>query len=229
MSENHLLAALPVKERKQLLPDLERVPLPLGEVIYEADAPIRHVYFPTSGVVSLLCTIDDGASIEVGTVGMEGIAGTSVFLGVDASPNRALVQVAGEALRMRSGVFRKLADQNGRFNKLLRLYTHSLMTQMSLSVACNRFHNVERRLARWLLMMQDRAQVDEFLFTQELISRMIGTRRPHVSTAVGNLHNSGLIHNGRGKIGILDRDGLMKIACDCYHAARKRFDDLFSA
>ena len=165
----------------------------------------------------------------MGTVGMEGMAGVSVFLGVDASPNCALVQVAGEGLRMKSEAFRKLADQHGRFHKLLRLYTHSLMTQMSLSVACNRFHSVERRLARWLLMMQNRAQVDEFLFTQELISRMIGTHRPHVSTAVGNLHNSGLIHNGRGKIDILDRDGLMKIACDCYHAARKRFDGLFSA
>jgi CRP-like cAMP-binding protein len=227
--ENHLLAALPIKERKHLLPNLERVPLLLGDVIYEADAPIRYVYFPTSGVISLLCTVDDGASIEVGTVGMEGMAGLSVFLGVEASPNRALVQVAGEAMRMKSEVFGKLADQPGRFHKLLHLYTHSLMTQMSLSVACNRFHNVERRLARWLLMMQDRAQVNEFLLTQELISRMIGTRRPHVSTAVGNLHNSGLIHNGRGKIGILDRDGLMKIACDCYHAAKKRFDGLINA
>ena len=103
------------------------------------------------------------------------------------------------------------------------------MTQMSLSVACNRFHNVERRLARWLLMMQDRAQVNEFLLTQELISRMIGTRRPHVSTAVNSLHNTGLIRNRRGKIDILDREGLMKIACDCYQAAKKRFDGLISA
>ena len=228
MSENHLLAALPIRERKHLVTHLERVPLLLGDVIYEADQPIRYVYFPTSGVVSVLCTTDDGASIEAATVGMEGVAGIPVFLGVDVSPNRALVQVAGEALRMKTKVFKELADQNSRFHSLLHLYTYALMNQMSLSVACNRFHNVEKRLARWLLMMQDRAQTGEFRFTQELISRMIGTRRPHVSTAVGNLHNTGLIHNGRGKIDILDREGLMKIACDCYLAAKKRFDGLFS-
>jgi CRP-like cAMP-binding protein len=229
LSENQLLAALPTEERERILPHLGRVPLTLGDVVYEADERIRHVYFPTSGVVSLLCITDDGASIEAGTIGMEGMAGMPVFLGGDASPNRAVVQVAGEALRMKSEEFKELAGENRRFHDLLHLYTYALMNQMSLSVACNRFHSVEKRLARWLLMMQDRAQVSEFLFTQELISRMIGTRRPHVSTAVGNLHNSGLIHNGRGKIDILDRDGLMKIACDCYHAAKKRFDGLFSA
>jgi CRP-like cAMP-binding protein len=229
VSENHLLTALPVEERERLLPHLERIPLSLGDVIYEAGEPIRYVYFPTSGVVSLLCTIDGGASIEVGTVGMEGVAGVSVFLGADASPNRAFVQVAGEAMRMKSVVFRELAEQHSRFHHLLHLYTYALLTQTSLSVACNRFHSVERRLARWLLMMQDRAQVNEFRFTQELISRMIGTRRPHVSTAVGSLHNTGLIRNGRGKIDILDREGLMKIACACYLAAKKRFDGLFSA
>lgn len=229
MSENHLLAALSIEERERLLPNLERVPLPLGDVIYEADERIRYVYFPTSGVVSVLCTTDDGASIEAATVGMEGMAGIPVFLGVDVSPNRALVQIAGEALRMEAEVFRELADQNSRFHSLLHLYTYALMNQMSLSVACNRFHNVEKRLARWLLMMQDRAQVDEFRFTQELISQMIGTRRPHVSTAVCNLQNTGLIHNGRGKIDILDREGLVKVACDCYLTAKKRFDGLFSA
>lgn len=229
MSENQLLAALPIEEREGLLPRLERMPLSLGDVVYEADEPIRHVYFPTSGVISMLCTVDGGASIEAATVGMGGMAGIPVFLGVDASPNRALVQVAGEAMRMKAEEFRELADRNRRFHSLLHLYTHALMTEMSLSVACNRFHSVEKRLARWLLMMQDRAQMNEFKFTQELISRMIGTRRPHVSTAVGNLHNTGLIHNGRGKIDILDRDGLMKIACTCYLAAKKRFDGLFGA
>jgi CRP-like cAMP-binding protein len=229
VSENHLLTALPVAERERLLPRLERVPLPLGDVIYEAGEPIRYVYFPTSGVVSLLCTLDDGASIEVGTVGMEGVAGVSVFLGADASPNRALVQVAGEAMRIKSEVFRELAEQHGRFHHLLHLYTYALLTQMSLSVACNRFHSVERRLARWLLMMHDRAQVDEFQLTQELISRMIGTRRPHVSTAVGNLHNAGLIRNGRGKIHILDRQGLVGVACACYLTSKGTFDGLFNA
>jgi CRP-like cAMP-binding protein len=229
LSENQLLAALSVKERRRLLPNLERMPLTLGDVIYEPDERIRYVYFPTSGVVSLLCTTNDGSSIEAGTIGMEGMAGISVFLGVNVSPNRALVQVAGEALRMKAGVFREAVGRSGRFHELLHLYTFAIMTQMSLSVACNRFHSVENRLARWLLMMHDRAQVDEFNFTQELISRMIGTRRPHVSTAVCNLQSAGLIHNGRGKIGILDRRGLMQVACECYLAARGRFDGLFSA
>ena len=229
MPENYLLAALPIEEREQLLPHMERAPLILGDTIYEPDEPIRYVYFPTSGVISVLCTTDDGASIEAATIGREGVAGIPVFLGVGASPNRAIVQIAGEALRMKSGVFGEIAGREGRLHDLLHLYTYALMNQMSLSVACNRFHSVERRLARWLLMMQDRAQTDEFKFTQELISRMIGTRRPHVSTAVGNLQNTGLIHNGRGRIGILDRDGLMKIACECYLAAKKRFDGLFGA
>jgi CRP-like cAMP-binding protein len=229
MSENYLFAALPVEDQEHLLPNVERVALPLGDVIYEADASIGYIYFPTSGVVSVLCTTNDGASIEAATVGMEGMVGIPVFLGVETSPYQVIVQVAGEALRMNADVFREVAGQSGRLHDLLHLYTYALMNQMSLSVACNRFHSVERRLARWLLMMQDRAKTDEFNFTQELISRMIGTRRPHVSTAVGNLHNTGLIRNGRGKIDILDREGLMKISCDCYLTAKKRFDGLFQA
>jgi CRP-like cAMP-binding protein len=228
LSENQLLAALTVKERERFFPGLKRVPLILEDVIYEADERIRHVYFPTGGVISLLCTTDGGASIEAGTVGMEGMAGIPVFLGVDVSPNRAVVQIEGEAMRMEAEAFRDVAGRSGRFHDFLHLYTFALMTQMSLSVACNRFHSVEKRLARWLLMMHDRAQVDEFRFTQDLISRMIGTHRPHVSTAVGNLHNAGLIRNGRGKIDILDRDGLIKTACECYLAAKRKFDGLFS-
>jgi CRP-like cAMP-binding protein len=229
VSENQLLAALPAEEQERILPRLEPVPLTLGDVVYEAGGRIRYVYFPTGGVVSLLCVTDDGASIEAGTIGMEGMAGMPVFLGVDSSPNRAVVQVAGEALRMKSEEFRELAGENSRFHSLLHLYTFALINQMSLSVACNRFHGVEKRLARWLLMMQDRARVNEFRFTQELISRMIGTHRPHVSTAVISLQKAGLIRNGRGKIDILDRDGLMKTACACYLASKKCFDGFFSA
>jgi len=228
LSENQLLAALSVEGRERLLPSLKRVPLTLGDVVYEADERIRYVYFPACGVISLLCITDDGASIEAGTIGMEGMAGIPVFLGVDVSLNRAVVQIEGEAMRMEAEAFRDVAGPSGRFHDLLHIYTFALMTQISLSVACNRFHSVEKRLARWLLMMHDRAQVDEFRFTQDLISRMIGTHRPHVSTAVGNLHNAGLIRNGRGKINILDRDGLIKTACECYLAAKRKFDGLYS-
>ena len=228
MSENHLLAALPGEAREHLSPHLERIPLTLGDVIYEPEEQIQDVYFPTSGVISLLCTTEEGLSIEAGTVGREGMAGLTIFLGVDLSPNRAIVQVEGEGLRMRADIFREVARQNNRFHDILHLYTYALITQMSLSIGCNRFHSVEKRLARWLLMMQDRAQTDEFRFTQELISRMIGTHRPHVSTAVCNLHSAGLIRNGRGRIDILDRPGLEKVSCYCYHAAKRKFDGLLS-
>jgi CRP-like cAMP-binding protein len=226
LSENQLLAALPRRERERLLPDLGRTPLAVREVIYEADGRIRHVYFPTSGVISLLCTTDNGVSIEVGAVGREGMVGVPVFLGVDTSPNRAVVQVAGEALRMKAKAFQEAAKQAGPFHDLLHLYAYALMAQLSLSIVCNRFHSVENRLARWLLMMHDREPTDEFKFTQEFIARMVGARRPHVSTAIGNLQGAGLVHNGWGRIHVLDWRGLEEVSCSCYLAAKKKFDGI---
>jgi CRP-like cAMP-binding protein len=229
LSENLLFAALPAEEQERLLPLLERVPLTLGDVLYDQNECIRHVYFPTSGVVSLLSTTDEGMSIEAGTAGAEGMAGVPVFLGVDTSFNKTLVQVAGEALRMKAEAFREAARPPTRLHEIMLLYVHARMTQMSLSVACNRFHNVEKRLARWLLAMQDCARTDEFRLTHEIISRMIGTRRPHVSKAANGLHQRGLIHNGHGRINILDRPGLLKVTCACYLNAKASFDHLFSA
>ena len=229
MSENLLLAALPDEERERLLPQMERVPLVLEDVLYDQNERIRYIYFPTSGVISLLCTTDEGMSIEAGTAGAEGMVGVPVFLGVDTSFNKTLVQVEGEALRMKAEVFREVARQPSRLHDLMLLYVDARMTLMSLSIGCNRFHNVEKRLARWLLMMQDCARTDEFKFTQEIISRMIGTKRPHVSTAANSLHQRGLIHNGRGKINILDREGLLKVACACYLNSKVSLDQLFSA
>lgn len=229
MSENLLLAALPVEERERLLPRLERVPLVLKDVLYDQNECIRYVYFPTSGVVSLLCTTDEGMSIEVGTAGREGMMGVPVFLGVDASLNKTLVQVAGEALRLKAEEFREAARHPSRLHDLMLLYVHARMTQMSLSIGCNRFHNVEKRLARWLLTMQDCARAGEFKLTQDIISRMIGAQRPHVSTAANSLHQRGLIHNGHGRINILDRDGLLKVACTCYQYSKASFDLLFNS
>lgn len=208
---------------------MERVPLTLGEVLYDQNERIRYVYFPTSGVISLLCTTDEGMSIEAGTAGAEGMAGVPVFLGADTSFNKTLVQVAGEALRIEADAFREAARQPSRLHDLMHLYVHVRMTQMSLSIGCNRFHNVEKRLARWLLMMQDCARTDEFKLTQDIISRMIGTHRSHVSTAANSLHQRGLIRSGRGKINILDRPGLLKVACTCYLYAKVSFERLFSA
>jgi CRP-like cAMP-binding protein len=225
---NRLLAALPRSEQKQLLPKLETVPLAIGDILYEPDEPIRYAYFPYQGVISILTTLKGRASIEVGTVGNEGVAGITVFLGVDTAPNRAVVQVPGEAMKMKVSDFKEAAKKDGsKFRELVQLYAYILLTQMSLSVACNRFHNVEKRLARWLLAIQDRVQEDEFLLTQEYISQMLGAHRPHVTKAVGNLQNGGLIRFSRGKIVIINRRGLEKSSCDCYHIAKSRFDGLF--
>ncbi len=228
MIENRLLAALPGEEKGRLLPDLERVSLNVRGILYDLDDPIRYVYFPNSGVISILTVVDDGLTIEAGTVGREGVVGIPVFLGIDTSINRAVVQVAGEAMRMKAEAFKEAARRSGLFHDLLQLYTYALLTQISLSVACNRFHGVEKRLARWLLMMNDRAGVDEFQLTQEFIARMLGARRPHVTTAARNLQNVGLIRNGRGKIAILNRQGLERVSCDCYISCKKRCGGLFS-
>ncbi|HYG79832.1 MAG TPA: Crp/Fnr family transcriptional regulator, partial [Pyrinomonadaceae bacterium] len=181
MIGNRLLAALPRGEQKQLLPKLERVPLVIGDILYEPDEPIRYTYFPYQGVVSILTLLEGRASIEVGTVGNEGVAGITLFLGVDSSPNRAVVQVPGEAMKMKASDFKDAVKKDGsKFRELVQLYAYVLLTQLSLSVACNRFHNVEKRLARWLLAIQDRVQSNEFLLTQEYISQMLGAHRPHV-------------------------------------------------
>jgi CRP-like cAMP-binding protein len=207
---------------------MERVPLAIGDILYEPDEPIRHTYFPYQGVVSILSLLEGRASIEVGTVGNEGVAGITIFLGVDSSPNRAVVQVPGEAMKMKASDFKEAVKKDGsKFRQLVQLYAYVLLTQLSLSVACNRFHNVEKRLARWLLAIQDRVQSNEFLLTQEYISQMLGAHRPHVTKAVGNLQNEGLVRFSRGKIAIVNRRGLEKVSCGCYHTAKSRFDGLF--
>ena len=228
MVENRLLAALPRSEQKQLLPKLERVPLAIGDILYEPDEPIRHAYFPSQGVVSILTLLEGRASIEVGTVGNEGVAGITIFLGVDSSPNRAVVQVPGEAMKMKASDFKEAVKNDGsKLRELVQLYAYVLLAQLSLSVACNRFHNVEKRLARWLLAIQDSVQSNEFLLTQQNIAQMLGAHRPHVTKAVGNLQNVGLIRFSRGKIAIVNRRGLEKVSCNCYHTAKSRFDGLF--
>jgi len=225
---NRLLAALPRSEQKQLLPKLERVPLAIGDILYEPDEPIRHTYFPYQGVVSVLSLLEGRSSIEVGTVGNEGVAGVTIFLGVDSSPNRAVVQVPGEAMKMKASDFKEAVKKDGsKFRELVQLYAYVLLTRLSLSVACNRFHNVEKRLARWLLAIQDRVQSNEILLTQEYISQMLGAHRPHVTKAAGNLQNGGVVRFSRGKIIIVNRRGLEKVSCGCYHTAKNRFDGLF--
>lgn len=221
---NRLLFALPKKEYRRLLPELEQVTMPFAEVIYETGALIRHVYFPNDSVVSLLAEVADRSALEVGIVGREGVAGLSVFMGVDASPYRAIVQGAGTAMRMKASALRRESGRAGPLHHLLHLYTHSLLTQVSRSAACNRFHVVDSRLARWLLMSGDRLGADEFLLTQDFISTMLGVRREGVSKAAGVLQENGLINYSRGHIKILDRAGLEAVSCECYRITKGESD-----
>ena len=213
---NRLLAALPVKEYRRLLPELEQVTMPFAEVIYEPGDPIRHVYFPNDSIVSLLSVVAERSTLEVSVVGNEGVAGIAAFLGVGTSPNRALVQGAGTAMRMKASMLRKEAERAGPLRRLLQLYTHSLLTQVSQTAACNRFHQVDARLARWLLMTHDRVRSDEFLLTQEFMSNMLGVRREGVNKAAGALQQNKLISYSRGRLRVLDRAGLEAVACECY-------------
>lgn len=221
---NRLLAALPKKEYQRLLPELERVALPFAEVLYESGARIRHVYFPNDSIVSLLAEVADRSTLEVGLVGKEGVAGVSVFMGVDASPHRAVVQGAGTAMRMKASALRKESDGAGSLRRVLHLYAHLLLTQVSRTAACNRFHTVDARLARWLLMSSDRLGSDEFRLTQDFISNMLGVRREGVSKAASLLQKNELINYSRGRIEILDRAGLEAVSCDCYAIIRSESD-----
>ena len=219
--ENRLLAALPVKEYRRLLPELEQVAMPFAEVIYEPGDLIRHVFFPNDSIVSLLSVVAERSTLEVGIVGNEGMAGIAAFLGVGNSQNRALVQGAGTAMRMKASTLRKEAARAGPLCRLLHLYTHSLLTQVSQTAACNRFHQVDARLARWMLMTHDRLRSDEFRLTQEFMSNMLGVRREGVSKAAGALQRDKLISYSRGHLRVLDRAGLKAVSCECYRVVKE--------
>lgn len=213
---NRLLAALPAREYQRLLPELEQVTLGFAQILYSPGDTIRHVYFPNNSIVSLLAAEPHHASLEVGMIGNEGMTGISVFMGVPTSRTLALVQGAGSAVRMKAATLRRESDHVGAFHVLLHRYAHSLLTQMSLSSACNRFHTLNSRLARWLLMTQDRIGADQFRLTQEFMSNMLGVRREGVNKAAGELQRKKLVRYSRGQMAVLDRAGLEKISCACY-------------
>ena len=222
---NRLLASLPKKEYERLLPGLKRIPLNFGEVLYEPGDTIKHVYFPNDSIVSLLSAMPERSTLEVGMVGNEGFAGLSIFMGVNVSQTRALVQGAGSAMRMTSSAVRHEANHLGALHSLLHRYSHSLLTQVSQSVACNRFHSVDARLARWLLMTSDRLGLEEFRLTQEFMSNMLGVRREGVNKAAGTLQTAKLIRYSRGMITILDRPGLEAKSCECYAIIKAESDE----
>lgn len=229
--QNHLLAALPKEEFQRLLPNLELVPMPLGHVLYESGIPMRHVYFPTDSIISLLYVMEDGDSAEIAIVGNEGLVGVSLFMGGETTPSRAVVQSAGMAFRLKGQLLkdefnRSGGRRSGALHDLLLRYTQALLTQMAQTSACNRHHSLDQQFCRWLLLSLDRLHSNELVMTQELIANMLGVRREGVTEAAGNVQKAGLIKYQRGHITVLDRPGLENRVCECYAVVRKEFDRL---
>ncbi len=215
-ADNQLLAALPIEEYRKLNSKLEQIPLIYGEGIYEVGEDIRYVYFPSSGIISLLASVGNSSTLEVGIVGKEGIVGIPVFLGVKTSNNRAIVQGAGAAMRMTVADFLAECEKSNSLTQILLRFTHSLLTQVSQSAVCYRFHPIEARLARWLLMTADRMGTDDFPVTQDFLSNMLGVRREAVNKAAVILQQKQLINYKRGNNSIINRTDLEKTACACY-------------
>jgi len=226
--ENRLLAALPRDEYERLLPNLQQVSFSLGEVVYEFAGRLDYVFFPTTSIISLLYTMENGASAEMGLTGNDGVVGIALFMGGGTMPNRAVVQSAGAAIRMKAKVLQDEFALGGKFQHLLLRYTQALITQISQTAVCNRLHSVEQQLCRWLLLSHDRVKADELIMTQELIADMLGVRREGVTVAAGHLQDAGAISYVRGHIKILDRERLEETVCECYRVVRNEFDRLLA-
>jgi len=225
-SQNQLLAALPTAEFETLVAHLERVQLPLGEMLYEPGGQLKHAYFPTTAIVSLHYIMESGASSESAGVGNEGVVGVSLFMGGNTTSSSAVVQTAGHAYRMESRKLLQEFSRAGLFQRLLLRYTQALMTQMAQTAVCNRHHSVEQQLCRWLLLTLDRSTSNELVMTQELIANMLGVRREGITEAAGKLQHAGLISYRRGHIAVLDRAGLETRVCECYAVVKTELDRL---
>jgi CRP-like cAMP-binding protein len=223
---NLLLAALPSKEMALLRPHLEDVSLTSKQALHEADEALEHVYFPHRGVVSWVMDMEDGTVVEVATVGPEGMVGVPVFLDASLILGRSFAQVPGEASRIEASAFREALDRTPRLRQLLSRYTMTLLNQLAQNSACNRTHEIEQRLARWLLMTHDRVNADTFPLTQEFMAHMLAVSRPTVSIAAGILQKAGLISYWRGNVTVTDRPGLEAASCECYRIVRAQFDHL---
>ena len=221
--ENRLLAALPRDEYERLLPSLQQVSFSLGEVVYEFGGHLDYVFFPTTSIISLLYTMENGSSAEMGLTGNDGVVGIALFMGGGTMPNRAVVQSAGSAIRMKAKVLQDEFALGGKFQRLLLRYTQGLITQISQTAVCNRLHSVEQQLCRWLLLSHDRLKSDELIMTQELIADMLGVRREGVTVAAGHLQDAGAISYVRGHITILDRQKLEETVCECYQVVKDEF------
>lgn len=201
--------------------------MPLGDVLCESGGRLHYVYFPTSAIVSLHYILENGASSEIAGVGNEGMLGVSLFMGGETTPSWATVQTAGYGYRMKAGLMLQEFNQATPIQRLLLRYTQALMTQISQTAVCNRHHTIEQQLCRWLLLTLDRLGCQDLTMTQELIASMLGVRREGITEAAGKLQNAGMIRYRRGHIMVLDRAGLEKHVCECYHVVKKEFDRLF--
>jgi CRP-like cAMP-binding protein len=226
---NRILAALPSEEYDRLSPYLQPVSLPLGQILHMPEETIDYVYFPTSSLISLLAMLEGGETVEAGMIGSEGMAGISVVLGVESTTTQALVQGAGEALRMKAKTLRSFIKDGGPLHDLLLRYTHTIFAQIAQTAACNRVHSLNERLARWLLLTHDRTQRNNLDLTHEFAARMLGTRRAGVSVAASALREAGLIDYLRGQVVIRNRAGLEDASCECYGIVKAEFDRLFKS
>jgi CRP-like cAMP-binding protein len=219
---NRLLLALPSRNLKQLIPELEQISCQRAQILMNADSALDHVFFPDSGVISVVAVYADGTIIEMATVGREGFTDVQATFGAKRSSVQLLVQIPGTAVRMSRAAFARAMQSMPSFRSLMEAYAQAFLEQVMVSVACNGAHNLKQRLARWLLMMRDRADSDVLLITQGLLAEMLGVQRPTITNAVREFQRAGLIAHGRQQITILDRRRLTKASCECYQLVRAR-------
>ena len=224
---NQLLSGSQDAELSRLLPNLEPVSLKLGHVLYESGEKMEYVYFPITAIISLLYIMENGSTAEIGVVGKDGLVGLAIFMGGDTTPNRAVVQSAGTALKIKSAMMKEEFTRGGRFHNLCLRYTQALITQFSQTAVCNRLHSVDQQLCRWLLLSHDRLPSDRLIMTQDLIANMLGVRREGITHAAKRLQSHGYISYVRGDMTILDRKGLEASVCECYQVVRDEYERLF--
>jgi CRP-like cAMP-binding protein len=219
---NRLLLALPPRNLKRLMPELEHIRCQREQVLMDADSSLEHVFFPDSGVVSVVAVYADGHVIEMATIGREGCTGMQAVFGAKSSSVQLLVQIPGSAARMSRGALARAMQSMPAFRGLMFAYVQAFLEQVMVSVACNGAHSLKERLARWLLMMRDRADDDALPITQNLLAEMLGVQRPTITNAAEELERAGLIERGRRQVTILDRQGLTEASCECYQLVRAR-------
>jgi CRP-like cAMP-binding protein len=219
---NRLLLALPSRNLKRLMPELEQICCQRAQVLMDADSSLDHVFFPDSGVVSVVAVYADGRVIEMATIGREGCSGVQAILGAKRSSVRLLVQIPGSAAKMSRVAFTLAMQSMPAFRSVMDAYIQAFLEQVMVSVACNGAHSLKQRLARWLLMMRDRSDGDALLITQSLLAEMLGVQRPTITNAAREFERAGLIERGRRQVTILDRQGLTKASCECYQLVRTR-------